>query len=177
MTALPPTDRQAPTVPAPALRRLAAIIYDFLLLAGVLLIAELVPFSIALGVYGADAFADGRNPLVGNPLNESWLLLASFAFFAGFWVHGGQTLGLRTWKLRVQLPGGMPIGWWHALLRFLWGGLWLVPVVYLHKVLGAGVGLSIAIGFACLSAAVVSRLHDRLSGTEVVRLLPAAKAK
>lgn len=166
-----PSPRPAPPRPG-LLRHLAAIVYDALLLAGVLMCAQLVPFTIGIAVYGLDAFRDFRNPLVGNPLNETWLVLVSFAFYGGFWVHGGQTLGLRAWKLRVQAEDGGGVGWWPALLRFLCGALWLAPAVYLHKVLGVGVWPSLGAGLGCLLLTILTRLHERYSGTVLVRAAP-----
>ncbi|MBS0603077.1 MAG: RDD family protein, partial [Proteobacteria bacterium] len=106
-----------------------------------------------------------------NPWNTSFVFLVCFAYYGGFWVHGGQTLGLRTWKMRVQLPGGGRIGWWHALLRFLAGLAWLVPGLGLYKALHAPVWMAIALSLACLIATLASRLPDRAAGTEMVRLL------
>ena len=77
---------------------------------------------------------------------------------------------MRAWRLRVQRCDGRGIGWWQALLRFLIAGLWLAPVVYLHQVMGVGVGLSVAAGFAWLLLAQALRLPDRGSDTEVVVL-------
>lgn len=35
--------------------------------------------------------------------------------YGGFWVRGGQTLGLRSWRLRLD---GGPITWMHAFKHF-----------------------------------------------------------
>ena len=40
-------------------------------------------------------------------------------FYAWFWTHGGQTLGMQAWKLRLQRLDGGPVSLWQALLRFL----------------------------------------------------------
>ena len=40
-------------------------------------------------------------------------------FFAWFWLHGGQTLGLRTWRMRLQRIDGSPVTLWQALWRFM----------------------------------------------------------
>lgn len=95
--------------PAGLLRLLGAIAYDLLLWLAVLFIATaiLLPFT------------DGAALRSGNPLYTSYLFMVSFFFYGWFWVHGGQTLGLRAWKLRVQRADGHPISWWQALLRFL----------------------------------------------------------
>ena len=150
-------------------RRLAAIGYDGLLLAGVLFIAVALALGLAVILIGSAAF-EAHNPLVGNPFFRTYLLLVCFFFYGGFWVHGGQTLGMRAWRVRVRRRDGRGIGWWQALLRFLVASLWLVPVLYLHQVFKLGIGLSLGAGFACLLLLLVLRLPDRFSETELVVL-------
>ena len=151
-------------------RRLAAIGYDGLLLAGVLFVAAALALGLAVMLAGS-ASVEAQNPLPGNPFFRSYLLLVCFFFYGGFWVHGGQTLGMRAWRLRVRRRDGRGIGWWQALLRFLIASLWLGPVAYLHQVFKLGIGLSLGAGFACLLLLLALRLPDRFSETELV-LLP-----
>ena len=47
------------------------------------------------------------------------LLFVLFGFFAKFWTHGGQTLGMQVWGVRVQNADGTAISLWQALLRFV----------------------------------------------------------
>lgn len=102
-----PDSPQMPS--AGVLRRLAAMLYDGLLLLAVLFIATalLLPLTHGEAVHA------------GNPLFSTYLLFVTFLFFAWFWTHGGQTLGMRAWRLRVERRDGRAVGWWHALLRFL----------------------------------------------------------
>jgi len=102
------------------LRRLAAIFYDTLLLLAVLFVAAGIPLL----------FTGGKPLAPGNPFMTIYLFLVSFFFFGWFWLHGGQTLGMRAWRIRVQTRDGNPITWWQAMLRFLvafasWGCLGL----------------------------------------------------
>ncbi len=151
-------------------RRLVAIGYDGLLLTGVLFVAAALALGLAVILIGSAAF-EAHNPLLGNPFFRTYLLLVCFFFYGGFWVHGGQTLGMRAWRLRVQQRDGRGIDWWRALLRFLTAGSWLAPAAYLHQVLKLGVGLSLGTGFTCLLLLLALRLPDRVSETELV-LLP-----
>ena len=57
--------------------------------------------------------------LDGDPLYSTVLLLVLFGFFAKFWTHGGQTLGMQVWGIRVQNANGTAISLWQALLRFM----------------------------------------------------------
>ena len=90
-------------------RRIASIFYDSLVLAGVLMLA------------GALAVAAGRGHLTQDPwrsLYQLYLLLTIYAYFVWFWVHGGQTPGMRAWRLRLTDPRGQPVSWKQATLRF-----------------------------------------------------------
>jgi uncharacterized RDD family membrane protein YckC len=90
------------------LRCLAAILYDFLLLIAVLFVAT----ALALPLNAGQAFT-GQQFLF--PL---YLLLVSFVFYGWFWTHGGQTLGLRAWKIKVLTLDRKTISWKQAFLRF-----------------------------------------------------------
>ena len=150
-------------------RRLGAIIYDGLLLAGVLFGATALALVVAVAIIGGEGFK-AHNPLTGNPFFSTYLLLVCFFFYGGFWIHGGQTLGMRAWRLRLQRRDGQGIDWRQALLRFLIGGLWLAPTAYLHRVLEIGIGLSLAGGLGCLLLLLALRLPDWFSDTELVVL-------
>ncbi len=94
--------------PAGLLVRLAAMFYDSLLLLSALLIATAIALLVTKGSLHTH-----------NPFFRTTLFLICFSFYAWFWLHGGQTLGMRAWKLRLQNTDGRPITIWQALLRFL----------------------------------------------------------
>jgi uncharacterized RDD family membrane protein YckC len=89
--------------------RLAVVVYDFLLLIAVLFLATalLLPFN------AGEAFTREQ---VFYPI---YLLMVSFLFYGWFWTHGGQTLGLRAWKVKVLTVNQQPISWTQALVRFV----------------------------------------------------------
>lgn len=126
------------------LRRFAAIVYDSLLLFSVLFFATLVLLLLN----------GGRAIPPNEPLYTTYLIGVSFLYFGWFWTHGGQTLGMRAWRLRIEHETDRPVSWKLALLRFASAILSWLP-------LGAGY----------LWMLVDSRglaWHDRLSGTIVV---------
>lgn len=138
-------------LPAGLLRRLAAILYDSLLLSALWLAVATVFL----------AASDGRLAMPDRPLwllyaFRATLLLVAFLFFGWFWTRGGQTLGMRAWRLKVVTDQGRSLTWLLALRRFSAAALsWAA--------LGAGFWWAI---FDREKRA----WHDRLSGTHLVVL-------
>lgn len=138
-----------PTRPPPGhpgiVRRLAAMTYEALLLAGVIAVALVFP-HLLLG-----AFA---HRLATPTLLWAHLFVVLLIYCVGFWCHGGQTLAMKTWRLRLLTRSGDPLRPMQALLRYLlcWPSLCL-----------GGIGLLWAL---------VDRdrqfLHDRIAGTQLV---------
>lgn len=129
------------------MRRFAALFYDSLLLFSVLFFATLVLLL----------FTGGRAIPPHDPLYSSYLIGVSFLYFGWSWTHGGQTLGMRAWRLRVADKNGGSLTWKLALVRFCCAILSWLPM-------GAGY-LWITVDRRRLA------WHDRLSGTTVV-LIP-----
>ena len=86
------------------------------------------------------------------------LVAVAMVFFCSFWVHGGQTLGMRAWRIRVVCEDGSPLGWARAMARFAAGIAALLP-------LGLGLWWSAFDGRK-------RGWHDRLTRTRVVRASP-----
>lgn len=102
-------DTQLP--PAGLLRRMGAFTYDMLLLMALIVIAGFIALP----------FTGGEAPKPGNPFYQTYLFILSYLFYAWFWTRGGQTLGMRAWRLRVQNEDGSAISWSQSLLRFMAG--------------------------------------------------------
>jgi uncharacterized RDD family membrane protein YckC len=47
-----------------------------------------------------------------------YLLLVWFSFYGWFWTHGGQTLGMSVWRIKVVALDGCSLGWRAALIRW-----------------------------------------------------------
>ena len=90
------------------LRRLGAILYDLLLVFAVLLIASL-PWVIS-GI---------KQGQTGYVLYVIFIYALIVLYYVGFWTYGGQTLGMKTWKIRVVDLAGRPLGWGRAVLRIV----------------------------------------------------------
>jgi uncharacterized RDD family membrane protein YckC len=104
---------------APLWRRIAAMLYDSLLVFAIWIIVAFCLMS-AFGIEGARTL-DG-NVVVLDPLFRNLLfaamLLSAFLFFAWFWTHSGQTLGMQAWRIRVMNRDGSPLSWRQSLLRY-----------------------------------------------------------
>ena len=96
-------------------KRLLAVIYDVFLLAALLFIAEILPVALNHGT----AISQDNGLLVFYVLHPLYLLIVCFAFLGWFWTHGGQTLGMKTWKLRIVSLQGSQVSWQQAGLRFV----------------------------------------------------------
>lgn len=93
--------------PAGLLRRLAAMVYDALVLMAVWMLVGFI----------AVVMNDGEAN--ESPLFHSILLLVTFAFLAFFWMRAGMTLGMQAWQLRVQGVDGRPLTLVQCLVRFV----------------------------------------------------------
>lgn len=125
------------------MRRFAAAAYDLLLLVAVL----------AVGTAAWLPFTGGEAIQPHDPWYGAFLVALSFLFFGWSWVHGGQTLGMRAWRLRLRSSGGEPLNWRHAGLRF--AAAWLSLAV-----------LGLGFLWPLVSVERVT-WHDLLAGTRV----------
>lgn len=90
------------------LRRLGAALYDSLLLLALWFSAGFIVIAVR-----------GGQPIPALTLWFELLLWGlGFLFCGWFWTHGGQTLGLRAWRLRAVARDGSPLGWRQSLLRY-----------------------------------------------------------
>lgn len=101
-------NREMP-IPAGFFRRVAAMVYDALLVAAILISTIILIVVLT------------NKPVAQNNV-LGLLVLESFAFFAYFWIFRGQTLGMLAWRLSIVAGSGYRMTASQALLRYL-GGL------------------------------------------------------
>ncbi|MCB1816220.1 MAG: RDD family protein, partial [Candidatus Competibacteraceae bacterium] len=91
MTTIPATNPATgqPLLPAALLRRLAAMLYDGLLLFGVIFTGTVVLLP----------FTNGHAIAPGNPAYQASLLGLIGLFYGWCWTHGGQSLGMKAWHI------------------------------------------------------------------------------
>jgi Predicted membrane protein/domain len=154
-----PTPRYHATLPAaPLWRRLAALVYDGLLLLALAFAYAALILAVEVQLFGASE-APVRH---WSGIAGLWAALFDLGLWAWLslyylwcWRRSGQTLGMKTWRLRLQQPDGSPPTPRQAWLRCLLAPLALASVIgYLW----------------CLWSRTGDCLHDRWTGTRVVVL-------
>ena len=120
------------------------MIYESLILTAVLFIASFIFHLI---------FRD-TSSILFRPAFQLYLLLIAGIYFTWFWTHGGQTLPMQTWKLRVISSDGQRLFLKQALARYLFAviGIFLLGCGILWALIDRD-------GFF---------LHDWLAGTRIV---------
>ncbi len=126
--------------------RFAALCYECLLLLAILLACGMIFSSIA------------NTDLSGwfKYLFQIYLFLGIGLYFIWCWSRGGQTLPMRTWKLKLECVNSDNISAKRALGRYLLAWVSLAP---------AGIGF-----FWALIDCDGQFLHDRIAGTRIVKI-------
>lgn len=128
------------------LRRIGAILYDFVLLLTVLVFASL--FAVIL-----------FNITPQHPLffiYQIYIFSICLVFFAWPWTQGGQTLGMKTWKIKLMHTKNENVSRIDAFIRFL---------VAIISWLALGIGF-----FWSLFDEEKRTWHDIVSKTKLVRI-------
>ena len=158
---------------APLLRRMAAFLYE-----GVLL------FGVTFGTGLVFAVATHQN----NAMKlRSALIAVEFVvvglYFVVLWARSGQTLPMRTWHLRLLTDDGAPVSPRRALARYLASYAWFLPPLALAgalKLPSAWAVFGLVAGWIALYALAAllhprrQFWHDALCGTAIVTARPLA---
>ena len=120
------------------------MVYEALLLTAILFVATWVFLYIGQALEAA----------LARHLLQAWLLILTGAYFAYCWTHGGQTLPMKTWRIRLVTQAGGAVPARVAIKRYLFALI------------------SLAAGGLGFVWALVDRdrqfLHDRLAGTRLI---------
>ena len=157
-------------------RRLISIVYESLLALAVLFLPFL---AFELVVQGA------HTPLTEH-LRQCLAFLVMGAYFIHQWSRDGQTLAMKTWRLKVVLPGHAHVPLRMAAYRYVLSWMWLLPGILVSYAMGlqhwqalsaVGIGMLAWSGTA-LFTGNGQFLHDKLLGTQLVQLpAPAKKSR
>lgn len=160
--------------PAPSLkRRLAAFMYESMLLFGIVMI----------GAYLYDSLTQHRHAMQGRTGLQVFVFLLIGLYFVWFWTHGGQTLALKTWRIKLTMHDQSPVSVVRAVVRYALSWLWFLPALLLSYALRPlstlGIVALLALGallYAALAFLHPQRqfLHDVLSGTRLIDVAPRA---
>lgn len=158
--------------PAPATapsirRRLACMLYESLLLFGVVMTAG----------YLYSSLTQQRHALQGSTGLQVFLFLVLGIYFAGFWSRSGQTLAMKTWHIRLQVRGGGTPSQARAFARYVASWLWFLPALASAHFSGirSTSAFAVIVAVGMLAYALLARmredrqfLHDALCGTQLV---------
>lgn len=147
------------------------MVYESMLLFAVLFISDWF-FSTLL---------QQRHALQMRHAGQIWLFLVLGLYFIWFWTHGGQTLAMKTWRVRLVASDGQAVKARRAIARFLLAWLWILPGLVIASLMNAKAWELLLIpGANILLWALTAYLdpqrqflHDRIVGTKVIKVLPA----
>jgi uncharacterized RDD family membrane protein YckC len=124
-------------------RRFAAIIYDWLVAIAVGMVAAMVILAVlmilfqtqVLGNQGYAHFSElVEHSLMVKSVIQVWVMFWIVVFFAWFWKNGGQTIGMRAWRLRLFTLDDSVLTYPRVLLRMTFSFLGLGTVLVLLDV-------------------------------------------
>jgi uncharacterized RDD family membrane protein YckC len=144
-----------PPANAPLWRRLAALFYDLLVLVALWMAAAGL---VLLAFQGEVDVA--RQPPLYHAVLQLALLVPTALYFAVSWSRGGQTIGMRAWRVRLVDAQGHSPALGRSLLRFV--------LATLSLVLGG-------LGFLwCLFDAERRAWHDVMLATRMIQVFEVA---
>lgn len=148
------------------------MVYEGVLLFGVLMTAGWLYASLT----------QQRHALQGKTGLQAFLFVVLAVYFVWFWTHGGQTVAMKTWRVRLVTIEGRPLSQFRALMRYLLAWLWFLPSLLAVQAAGlhGGPAIGITVLAGALAYAASSRLHpdrqflhDALCRTRLVDAQPA----
>ena len=172
-----PTADQRPGLVTPGLaRRLAAFVYEGVLLFGVTMLTGLLYAGLT----------QQRHALQGKAGLQAFMFVVLGIYFAWFWSRGGQTVAMQAWNIRLVMADGRPVSQARALMRYLLAWLWFMPALataFWADLQGPGAATTLLLA-GVLTYAALTRLrpdrqfwHDAVCGTRLIDWRPAPKAK
>lgn len=153
-------------------RRLAAFVYEGVLLFGVTIISG----------YLYSSLTQQRHALQGKAGLQAFMFVVLGIYFAWFWSRGGQTVAMKAWNIRLVMADGRPVSQARALLRYVLAWLWFMPALataYAADLHSPGAITTLLLA-GVLTYAALTRLrpdrqfwHDAVCGTRLVDWRPA----
>lgn len=142
--------------------------YEAMLLFGLLFVADWL-FSTLF---------QQRHALHLRGAGQIWLFLVLGLYFSWLWSHGGQTLAMKTWRIRMLTRQGLPLTFARAAYRYLLAWMWFLPGLATAWLMGAQAWMLILIPALNIAIWALTAyldpqrqfLHDRIAGTQLVQI-------
>jgi uncharacterized RDD family membrane protein YckC len=172
VTAATSTTLQPPSLP----RRLACMAYEGVLLFGVVMFAGLIYAGLT----------QQRHALQGQHGLQAFLFVVLGLYFVWFWTHGGQTVAMKAWHIRLLDRQGQPVSPRRALCRYLASWIWFVPALLAARTahLPSSTAVFGVLAAGMLAYALLALLHpqrqywhDYLCGTQLVNWRTAPRRR
>lgn len=149
-------------------RRFSAMLYESMLLFGVLFIAA----------YAFSVVFEQKHALYMRHALEAWLFFVLGVYFTWFWQRNGQTLAMQTWRIRLVTTAGERVSYLRAFGRYLLSWLWFLPGLMIAKLVDAEGWMLVLIPLANMVLWTLAVnldpkrqfLHDRIAGTMLVNV-------
>ncbi len=144
---------------------MACWLYEGMLLFAVLFISA----------YLFSTLSQTRHALDNRHLQQAFLFVVLGIYFTWFWAKG-QTLAMKTWRIRLVDRMGQPVTQVRALLRYLLSWLWFLPALAVMAPfnLSGAESAVLLLGWVAVWA-LLSRFHpqqqfwhDALAGTRLI---------
>ena len=164
-----------PDLSPPSLkRRMACWLYEGMLLFAVTFIAGYLFSTLSQTRYALD----NRHGL------QAFVFLVLAIYFTWFW-HKGQTLAMKTWRIRVVDSHGKSLTQKQAFIRYLFSWVWFLPplcIAGLFSYLGLDSLLMLAAWVAVWALLTQFQAqghfwHDIWAGTRLIRFDPISDAE
>ena len=150
-------------------RRLASMLYESVLLFGVLFVANYLYITL-LQVWKQ------HDPALYEQARTCWSFFVLGIYFVWCWINGGQTLPMKTWHIRLVTKDGSRLTPWRAMARYLLAWFMFIPGSAIWYFFMPTQAMSIVLPTLSFVLWIGSALldkerqfpHDRLAGTRLI---------
>lgn len=169
---VPPAASGAPRANASLARRCAAVVYEGVLLAAIVLLAGFLTMPLVSPVTRSSHGLEVP-PLPARALSACLVFGAAGLYFVWSWTEGRRTLPMKTWRLALERTDGRPVDARTAVTRYI--AAWIGPLASLltYEVLKPATIASHALWLVginylwALADPGRQFLHDRIAGTRI----------
>jgi uncharacterized RDD family membrane protein YckC len=94
-------------------RIIGSVIYDWLVLLGLLMIFGFIAVAANHSLTGEESIK------ANNHLFQLYILTVVVGYYTYFWQRSGQTVGMKAWKLKLQSIDQQPVSFKQTLVRLV----------------------------------------------------------